>query len=70
MSGFDCPMFDPQISRRYDAEGGTALGEIPNFIRPRTGINAARWAEQAAALEQLRQQVLARIEDKTKRTAQ
>ena len=31
MSEFDCPMYDPQVGKRYDASNGTSLGERPTF---------------------------------------
>ncbi len=31
MREFGCPMYDPQLNKRYDSEGGTALGDAPKF---------------------------------------
>ena len=31
MTGFGCPMYDPQVGRRYDAEERMTVGETPRF---------------------------------------
>jgi hypothetical protein len=31
MRGFDCPLYDPQIDKRYDRDNGTAIGDPPVF---------------------------------------
>lgn len=51
MREFGCPMYDPQVNRRYDSEGGTALGDAPKFedITP----------EQKAEIERIKREALA-----------
>ena len=31
MHDYGCPLYDPQVNKRYDAAGGTAIGETPKF---------------------------------------
>lgn len=69
MAEFECPMYDPQIDKRYDAQQGLCLGDLPNFTKPNSGSRANGIRAKAAELEALRQQVLLRIkENKRKKT--
>ena len=34
MHDFGCPLYDPQVNKRYDAAEGTAIGETPAFEDP------------------------------------
>ncbi len=49
MREFECPMYDPQEDRRYDAQQGTALGDAPNFEDPPTREEAERIIAEALA---------------------
>jgi hypothetical protein len=67
MARFHCPLYDPQIDRRFDANKGMALGEPPNFLKQPSGAKYAAAAASAAALEKLRLEALTRIQSKGKR---
>jgi hypothetical protein len=54
MSDHGCPMYDPQVNKRYDADGGTKLGEFYRFEDPTP--------EQKAEIERLKQQFMAKLE--------
>lgn len=54
MAEHGCPMYDPQLGRRYDAANGTALGDRPQFEDPSP--------ERKAELERLKQQFTARLD--------
>jgi hypothetical protein len=49
MREFDCPMYDPQENRRYDAEQGMGLGVAPRFEVPPTSEQAERIIAEALA---------------------
>ena len=53
MADFDCPMYDPQVGRRYDSEDGTALGKRPTF--------EDQTPEQREQFERLKAEALAKI---------
>lgn len=53
MTDFDCPMYDPQEGKRYDAQDGTGLGEKPTFVDTTP--------EQKAEIERLRAEFLAKV---------
>jgi hypothetical protein len=49
MREFECPMYDPQVNRRYDAQQGMALGDAPKFEDPPTPEQAERIIAEALA---------------------
>jgi len=53
MKEFDCPMYDPQDNKRYDAQGGMALGGAPKFEDP-TPEEKVEW-------ERVRRETLAKF---------
>jgi hypothetical protein len=48
---FGCPLYDPQVNKRYDAADGTAIGETPAFEDPTP--------EQKEQMEKLKADVMA-----------
>ena len=53
MTEFGCPMYDPQENKRYDAQGGTALGDAPKF--------EDATPEEKAGVERIKREALAKI---------
>jgi hypothetical protein len=64
MAAFHCPLFDPQVNERYDANGGMTFRESPSFVKPRSSAKFAEVSAKAATMEKLRLEVLARIKGK------
>jgi hypothetical protein len=56
MAEHGCPMYDPQLGKRYDADDGTKLGELPAFEDPTP--------EQKAEIERIKQEFMAKLEGK------
>jgi hypothetical protein len=54
MAEHGCPMYDPQVGKRYDAEGGTKAGELPTF--------EDATPEQKAEVERIKQQFMAKLD--------
>ncbi len=51
MAVYGCPLYDPQVNRRYDAAGGTTIGETPKF--------EDATPEQRAEMESLKAKMMA-----------
>lgn len=45
MNDYECPMYDPQIDKRYDSADGTALGDKPNLSMAGGGRQRGRLAD-------------------------
>lgn len=54
MATHGCPMYDPQIGERYDAEEGVGLSNLPSFEDPSP--------EQRAEIEKIKKQFMEQIE--------
>ena len=53
MRDFGCPMYDPQVNKRYDSEGGIGLGDAPKF--------EDTTPEQKAEMERIKREALAKF---------
>jgi hypothetical protein len=54
MADHGCPMYDPQINKRYDADQGMSLGELPKFEDATPA--------QKAEIERIKQQFMAQLQ--------